>query len=84
MSQDHTNKQFDVEMEGIRSGVLSMGGMVEKQLTRAIRALAQEEDADLLDAVGDQSAADQHRSAMRANHRATAARGGGLADGVDG
>src|SRR5689334_24237950 len=57
MSQDHTNKQFDVEMEGIRSGVLSMGGMVEKQLTRAIKALAQEEDADLLDAVGADEAA---------------------------
>jgi phosphate transport system protein len=52
MSQDHTHKQFDVEMEGIRSGVLSMGGMVEKQLTRAIAALGQEDDSHLLDAVG--------------------------------
>src|SRR5438034_2114176 len=57
MTHDHTNKQFDVEMEGIRSGVLSMGGMVEKQLTRAIKALAQEDDADLLDAVGADEAA---------------------------
>jgi phosphate transport system protein len=52
MSQDHTHKQFDVEMEGIRSGVLSMGGMVEKQLTRASAALGQEDDSHLLDAVG--------------------------------
>ena len=52
MSQDHTHKQFDVEMEGIRSGVLSMGGMVEKQLTRAIAALGQDDDSHLLDAVG--------------------------------
>ena len=48
---DHTNKQFDAEMEGIRSGVLSMGGMVEKQLTRAIAALENEDGADLLAAV---------------------------------
>jgi phosphate transport system protein len=57
MNHDHTNKQFDVEMEGIRSGVLSMGGMVEKQMTRAIKALAQEDDSDLLDAVGADEAA---------------------------
>jgi len=52
MNHDHTNKQFDVEMEGIRSGVLSMGGMVEKQLNRAIAALGQDDDSALLDAVG--------------------------------
>jgi phosphate transport system protein len=48
---DHTSKQFDVEMETIRSGVLAMGGLVERQMTRAIEALEQEEDSGL-DAVG--------------------------------
>jgi len=48
---DHTNKQFDTEMESIRSGVLSMGGIVEQQLARAIAALEKDEDAGRLDAV---------------------------------
>ena len=33
---EHTHKQFDNEMEAIRSGVLTMGGIVETQLSRAI------------------------------------------------
>ena len=50
---EHTHKQFDAEMEAIRSGVLSMGGMVETQLARAIELLDSEQDNDaLLDAVG--------------------------------
>jgi phosphate transport system protein len=57
MAHDHTNKQFDAEMESIRSGVLSMGGMVEKQLTRAIDALQQDEDSQLITLVGTDEAA---------------------------
>jgi len=49
---DHTSTQFDAEMEAIRSGVLSMGGLVEKQLARAIAALEEDEDSLLIDAVG--------------------------------
>jgi len=44
---DHTSKQFDAEMEAIRSGVLAMGGLVETQLTRAI-VLLEDDDPDAL------------------------------------
>ena len=49
---DHTHKQFDADMEAIRSGVLAMGGLVEKQLTRAVAALAGDETAELVEVVG--------------------------------
>ncbi|MGI8895012.1 MAG: phosphate signaling complex protein PhoU [Casimicrobiaceae bacterium] len=49
---DHTSSQFNAEMESIRSGVLSMGGLVEKQLTRAIGALQEEYDATSVDLIG--------------------------------
>jgi phosphate transport system protein len=57
MAHDHTNKQFDAEMESIRSGVLSMGGMVEKQLTRAMELLQRDDDAQLVGQVGADEAA---------------------------
>ena len=47
---DHTHKQFDAEMEEIRSGVLAMGGLVETQLARAIGAL-KHPDIDLIASV---------------------------------
>ncbi len=36
---EHTLKQFDTELEEIRSRVLQMGGLVEQQITHALEAL---------------------------------------------
>ena len=77
---EHTHKQFDAEMEAIRSGVLSMGGLVETQLTRAIDALEDEDDDARLHRrgrrrrAGDQPDADRHRPAVQPDHRASASR----------
>jgi phosphate transport system protein len=49
---EHTHKQFDAEMETIRSGVLAMGGLVETQLARAISILGKHEGDGTLDQVG--------------------------------
>jgi len=48
----HTHKQFDAEMEAIRSGVLAMGGLVETQLNRAIAALEDDDERGGIDQVG--------------------------------
>jgi len=47
---EHTYKQFDAEMEEIRSGVMAMGGLVETQLARAIESLKRP-DLDQIDVV---------------------------------
>ena len=49
---EHTHKQFDTEMEAIRSGVLTMGGLVETQMARAIALLEDHDEHGLLDQVG--------------------------------
>jgi len=38
---EHTFKQFDVELENIRSKVLQLGGLVEHQIAKAMEALAE-------------------------------------------
>jgi len=38
---EHTIKQFDTELEGLRSKVMQLGGLVERQLLRAMDALAE-------------------------------------------
>ncbi len=40
MQHDHTSSQFDAEMETLRSDVLAMGGLVERQIDRAIDSLS--------------------------------------------
>jgi len=44
MSGDHSSKQYDQELESMRSRILQMGGLVESQLKAAIEAF---ETADL-------------------------------------
>lgn len=39
MPQEHTFKQFDTELEHVRSRVLQMGGLVEQQINQAMEAL---------------------------------------------
>lgn len=47
---EHTYKQFDAELENVRSKFLQMGGLVESQITGAIDGLANG-DLELLDRV---------------------------------
>ena len=37
---EHTSKQFDAELEAVRSRVLQMGGLVEEQIVKALDGLA--------------------------------------------
>jgi phosphate transport system protein len=37
---EHVSKQFDLDLEAIRTHILEMGGLVEQQLARAIEAFA--------------------------------------------
>jgi phosphate transport system protein len=53
---EHTSKQFDAELERVRSRVLHMGGLVEEQIVRAMEAL-RSGDMELIEKV----IADDHR-----------------------
>ncbi len=50
MTNKHLSTQFDAELSGISTRVLEMGGMVESQVTRAVKALT-DFDAELASAV---------------------------------
>jgi len=56
IGEHHTSKQFDAELEAVRTRVLQMGGMVEQQIVRAIDGLASGEMR-----VIDEVIADDHR-----------------------
>jgi phosphate transport system protein len=47
----HLSKQFEIEMETIRSDVLAMGGLVEAQLARSVAALSEDENPELLETI---------------------------------
>jgi len=39
MNQEHISRQFDADLEGLRTRVLAMGGLVEQQVVRAMEGL---------------------------------------------
>jgi phosphate transport system protein len=53
---EHTSKQFDAELESVRSRVLQMGGLVEEQIIRAMEALTAGDMVQI-----DKVIADDHR-----------------------
>lgn len=56
MLAEHTYKQFDHELESLRSNVLKMGGLIEEQIVNAVEALIKG-DLDLADRVIENDAA---------------------------
>jgi phosphate transport system protein len=56
MAEHHTSKQFDAELEAVRTRVLQMGGLVEQQIVRAVDGLASGDLAEI-----EQVIADDHR-----------------------
>jgi len=50
MNQEHISRQFDADLEGLRTRVLAMGGLVEQQLKRAMDGL-ESGDIGLIDQV---------------------------------
>jgi len=53
---EHISKQFDAELESVRSRVLQMGGLVEEQILRAVESL----DSGDMERI-DKTIADDHR-----------------------
>jgi phosphate transport system protein len=45
MQPQHTNRQYEEELRGLRAGLLKMGGLVERQIAEAMEALV-DRDSD--------------------------------------
>jgi phosphate transport system protein len=41
----HTNRQYEVELRGLRTGLIKMGGLVESQIAEAVEALIERDTA---------------------------------------
>ena len=53
MGEHHTSKQFDAELEAVRTRVLQMGGLVEQQIVRAVDGLASGDLAAIEEVIAD-------------------------------
>jgi phosphate transport system protein len=52
-TSEHASKQYDLDLDSIRSRVLQMGGLVESQIRRALDALASGDRALIADVIAE-------------------------------
>jgi phosphate transport system protein len=60
MASEHISKQYDSELETLRSGVLQMGGLVESQIRNAIEAFSTGSQELVDQVIAAESRVDQH------------------------
>ncbi len=60
MNQEHITKQFDVDLESLRTRVLAMGGLVEQQLVRAMEALESGDMAQIEQVIATDQVVNRH------------------------
>jgi phosphate transport system protein len=60
MGSEHISKQYDSELETLRSGVLQMGGLVESQIRNAIEAFSTGSPELVDQVIAAESRVDQH------------------------
>src|SRR6266853_1122886 len=66
MGSEHLSKQYDTDLETLRSGVLQMGGLVESQIRQALDAFARLDAADAASIIRQDVAIDtEFRSILR-------------------
>ena len=67
MANEHTSKQFDAELEAVRSRVLQMGGLVEEQIVQRARSA----DHRRPRRCADRSSTNDHRVNAHGSRRST-------------
>lgn len=60
----HTSSRYNADLERVRSEVLAMGGVVERQLERAVQALTQAQAEELAAVEHDELMINQHERAV--------------------
>jgi phosphate transport system protein len=60
MNQEHISRQFDADLEGLRTRVLAMGGLVEQQLIRAMDGLESGDMAQIEQVIANDRQVNRH------------------------
>ena len=57
----HTNRQYEEDLRGLRAGLLKMGGLVERQIAEAVEALVNRNTEQARDMIQRDDRSESHR-----------------------